>query len=334
MVLRRLDRQAGRGRHALAAVGLVVVVGACSATPPGPDGATDAHPVTGPSTGSAGSAVAGVVDVGGGRTLYLECYGTGSPTVVLQAGFANAGDIWQVSESRATPVAVGVAAFTRVCLYDRPGSYVSSVDHNGSRSLVTSTAGFTPARGGAAFPAAPPTGTALVRDLHALLAAAQVRPPFVLVGHSLGGVLSLLYARTYPEQVSGLTLVDPLTPNFPQRLSPAAWAGNISALAEPGPSQVAGYANERYRLDVLFDEIDRAAPLPRISVIDLVRTVNDDAPNPLPAGLTAAGFEEIQTQGLAAAAAYLGLESSRSRVARTTCTSNAPTSSSPPCASK
>ncbi|MEO7235563.1 MAG: hypothetical protein ABIW80_09320, partial [Lapillicoccus sp.] len=101
------------------------------------------------------------------------------------------------------------------------------------------------------------------------------------------------------------TLVDPPTPNFPQRLSPAAWAGNISALAEPGPSQVAGYANERYRLDVLFDEIDRAAPLPRISVIDLVRTVNDDAPNPLPAGLTAAGFEEIQTQGLAAAAAYV-----------------------------
>lgn len=151
-----------------------------------------------------------------------------------------------------------------------------------------------------------PTGAALVRDLHDLLAAAQVAPPYVMVGHSLGGVLSLLYARTYPEQVAGLTLVDPPTPNFPDRLNPAAWAGNITALVDPGPSQIAGYANERYRLDVLFDEIDSAGPLLHIPVTDLVRTVNDSVPNPPPAGLTAAGFEEIQTQGLAAAAAYVG----------------------------
>ena len=59
--------------------------------------------------------IAAAVDVGSGRTLHLECHGTGSPTVVLLSGFGNAADIWQVAGSHPPPVAEGVGGFTRVC---------------------------------------------------------------------------------------------------------------------------------------------------------------------------------------------------------------------------
>jgi hypothetical protein len=62
------------------------------------------------------------VDVGGGRQLYLECRGTGSPTVILESGLRVRGDNWSredILEPPATPVLSGVAAFTRVCTYDR-----------------------------------------------------------------------------------------------------------------------------------------------------------------------------------------------------------------------
>lgn len=118
-------------------------------------------------------------------------------------------------------------------------------------------------------------------------------------------MLSLLYARTYPRDVSALVLVDPPTPNFPQWLSPSAYAGNIEALADPGPSPIPGYAKERHRLDTLFAEIDAAAPLPPVPVTDLVRTVDAPAPDPLPAGLSRSDYQDIQTRGAAAADAYV-----------------------------
>ena len=145
---------------------------------------------------------------------------------------------------------------------------------NGTRSPVVSADQVTPARGNAVFPGEPRSGTEVVQELHELLATAHVTPPYVLAGHSLGGV--------------------PPTPNFPERLTPAAWAGNVAALADPGPSRIPGYAGERYRLDLLFAEIGRAGPLPSVPVTDLVRTINDPVPEPLPAGLTAAGFAEIR----------------------------------------
>jgi pimeloyl-ACP methyl ester carboxylesterase len=70
--------------------------------------------------------VAGLVDVGGGRRLYLECRGMGSPTVVLEAGYRSSGRVWsedlRQSGAPRTMVLPGVAGFTRVCAYDRPGT--------------------------------------------------------------------------------------------------------------------------------------------------------------------------------------------------------------------
>src|SRR5262249_30830911 len=74
--------------------------------------------------------VAGLVDIGGGRRLYLECRGTGSPTVVLIAGYGNRGSVWSSLAADVPPPAVlpGVAGFTRVCAYDRPGTIGDSDD--------------------------------------------------------------------------------------------------------------------------------------------------------------------------------------------------------------
>jgi len=68
---------------------------------------------------------AGRVGIGGGRHLFLECAGSGRPVVVFEAGLRNRGDIWSVQADegkRRTMVFPGVAAFTRVCAYDRPGT--------------------------------------------------------------------------------------------------------------------------------------------------------------------------------------------------------------------
>ena len=167
---------------------------------------------------------AGLVDIGG-RRLYLECRGTGSPTVVLEAGGFARGDIWsadwQATAGSRTMVLPGVAGFTRVCAYDRPGT-VGEVVPN----LDPSGPSFLPSRSDPV--PMPRTARDTVPDLHALLQAANVPGPYVLVGHSIGGVFVRLYASAYPDEVVGLVLVDS-TPEdvwerFRAALTPTQWA--------------------------------------------------------------------------------------------------------------
>jgi pimeloyl-ACP methyl ester carboxylesterase len=67
---------------------------------------------------------AGLINIGGGRKMYLECRGAGSPTVVLVGGLkASAGD-WDITQDKASTVFSNVAKVTRVCAYDRPGTPV------------------------------------------------------------------------------------------------------------------------------------------------------------------------------------------------------------------
>lgn len=117
-----------------------------------------------------------LVDVGGYR-LHLDCVGEGSPTVVLEAGLGHGALSW-------FGVQPAVAPRTRVCSYDRAG-YFWSEPPNRERSLAN-----------------------LVDDLHRLLSAAGEEGPYVLVGHSLGGLLVQRYAEAYPADVVGLVLVD------------------------------------------------------------------------------------------------------------------------------
>jgi pimeloyl-ACP methyl ester carboxylesterase len=119
-------------------------------------------------------------DVGGHR-LYLQCTGSGSPAVVLTNGFGEHTASW----AWITP---SVARHTRVCSYDRAGQGWS--DDAG----------------------APQDGVAVAADLRALLAAADVPGPYVLVGHSVGGTYDLVFAERYPDDVAGIVLLDSSSP--------------------------------------------------------------------------------------------------------------------------
>jgi pimeloyl-ACP methyl ester carboxylesterase len=134
-----------------------------------------------------------LVDVGG-RRLYIECQGRGSPAVVIEAGIGGAlgsgasSKIWNGREPRAT-IQPDVARVTRVCTYDRAGV-------------------------GRSDPA-PPSALLKVVDLHTLLSLAGVQPPYVLVGYAFGGFLVHLYADMQPDDVAGIVMIDPNTPAFP-----------------------------------------------------------------------------------------------------------------------
>ena len=121
----------------------------------------------------------------GGRRLFLRCVGQGSPTVVFEGGLSSD---WYHLQNQ-------LAGFTRTCSWDHPG---------GPRSRSEPDTG-------------PRTARDFVADLHRLLAAAGVPGPFVLAGHSNGGLYTQLYASTHPHQVAGLVLIDAVHPAYHQR---------------------------------------------------------------------------------------------------------------------
>ena len=118
-----------------------------------------------------------LVEVGAGRRLNIFCAGSGSPAVIFDSGSGLAGWDWLL-------VHPAVAQKTTACVYDRAGF------------------GFSDAA------SRPGTSAHAVDDLHALLRAAGVPPPYVLVGHSYGGANVQLYAYRHHDQVAGLVLVD------------------------------------------------------------------------------------------------------------------------------
>lgn len=211
---------------------------------------------------------AGLMDVGG-RKLFLECHGSGGPTVVLQSGFPNAADIWSVGAERPPSVMQGTAGFTRVCAYDRPGSMlVSTPDGLPSEQ---------PSPGRSDQAPMPRTAADVVAELHALLRTAGVPGPYVLVGHSLGGPFMQLFAQTHPDDTAGIVLVDPTPPALRDLLPPALWEGfaqTVEAPANPLP----GYTMEAYDLTASMDQIG-TAPAPRVPATVLVAE-NTETPPP------------------------------------------------------
>jgi pimeloyl-ACP methyl ester carboxylesterase len=121
------------------------------------------------------------IDIGG-QSLYLDCRGTGQPTVVLEAGSGADSSTWSA-------VIDALAATTRTCAYDRAG-----------RGRSDQTERHTLADAGA--------------ELHALLAAAGEPAPYLLVGHSLGGAYIRVFASAYREEVAGLVMVDTFDPDL------------------------------------------------------------------------------------------------------------------------
>lgn len=127
-----------------------------------------------------------LVDVGGYR-LHLSCTGSGGPTVVLLPGAGEVSSVWAW-------IAPAVSRDSRVCVYDRAG------------------------RGWSEAAPGPQDGVALAVDLHALLDGARIAAPYVLVGHSFGGLYALNFAARYPEEVAGVVLLDSTHPDMFERL--------------------------------------------------------------------------------------------------------------------
>jgi pimeloyl-ACP methyl ester carboxylesterase len=236
---------------------------------------------------AAESDFAGLVDIGG-RSLYLECRGSGSPTVILEAGFRTRADVWTEDliqpDAPRTMVFPGVAAFTRVCAYDRPGTSTVIDD-----VLRPSRSDPVPM---------PQTALDSVHDLHALLQAAQVPGPYILVGHSYGGMLSRLYASIYPQEIVGMVLVDAFSEGLADQMTTEQWTA-YEELFQPVPDALAGYEDLEFTdLNTSVSQVRKAtaaSPLRPIPLVVLSRGQIMQMPSHLPGGLTGEGLEHAWT---------------------------------------
>ena len=194
--------------------------------PPMPAVAQDATPAASSPAAASGD-FAGLVDVGG-RSLYLECHGEGSPTVILVAGGGSSARYWSDDllhpDAPRAMVLPSVAETTRVCAYDRPGTYAEIAGE-----IVASRSD----------PIAQPRNAPeMVEELHALLEAAAVPGPYVLVGHSYGGFFSRLYASTYPDEVIGLVLVDAFSEMLEDVMPSERWQALVRLNQDMGSGEV------------------------------------------------------------------------------------------------
>jgi hypothetical protein len=157
--------------------GLLTALAGCG---DGDDAATstDANPAQSPAATSVGNENPdGGIKIGGDRSLYVRCTGTGSPTVVMEGGDEDTSDSYSFAEPT-------IAEVTRTCVYDRANLGRSGPDP-GPRGLPE-----------------------LVGDLERLLQAARIPGPYVLVGTSGGGFITAGYAVAHPQQVAGMVFID------------------------------------------------------------------------------------------------------------------------------
>ena len=181
----------------LFAVLLIVTLIACTpaTTPVPPTPTNPPPPTTAPPTptnppsptsmpsptvsSKSGPSIKGKFDAGG-VNLNLLCFGEGSPTVVFDAAWGENSNAW-------LKTMLELRSHTRVCAYDRA-----------SMGLSDSQTGLR-------------TSGEIAEQLHTLLASAKVEGPYLVVGHSLGGMNMLVFADRYRDEVAGLVLVESLS---------------------------------------------------------------------------------------------------------------------------
>jgi pimeloyl-ACP methyl ester carboxylesterase len=207
----------------------------------------------------------GLYDVGGGRKLFLDCQGQGSPTVFIIPGKGSYAEAWNfvvppddpirsspydiIAQAKFVPspdaVQPTVAKTTQVCAYDRPNTRPDGADRSTDMPQ-------------------PHSVQQDVDDVVALINASQLPTPMVFVAHSYGGLVLDLLARTHPELVAGLVMVDPTSEFLPVLGTPAqnaAFERDVMTPPEPG--------GEGILVDDAFARIKVAPPLPRVPAIVL-----------------------------------------------------------------
>src|SRR5215216_489575 len=173
-----------------------------------------------------------LIDVGGHR-LHLRCTGSGTPTVVLEPG---AGEM----SSNLGWIAPAVARDTRVCVYDRAGR---------GWSEPASTA---------------QDGAQIATDLHTLLQRGHVPGPYVLAGHSFGGLYVLTFAARYPDEVAGMVLVDSTAPASASAANPGMPSPGHGGSSN-GMTRVSALVSTAARLGLarLYAQVDFGSLPPR-----------------------------------------------------------------------
>jgi len=171
----------------------------------------------------------GEIYIVNGHKMHMYCMGSGTPTIVLEAGLGDDAIVW----GGVQPV---LSKTTRICAYDRAGL-------------------------GWSDPAPPPRDADhIAADLHGLLREAKITGPVVLMGHSMGGIYLRDYASHYPENVAGIVFVDGDTPFQNKRIAAAVKAGG--GIQQPPPW--IGELLQRAELDTgiprLLGECSRTMP--------------------------------------------------------------------------
>lgn len=143
-----------------------------------------------------------------GQNLHIETSGAAAPNVVFEAGLGNDSTTWK-------SVTGPIAEFAHVVTYDRAGL---------GRSVPMRKRD------------SPITAIEVATALHALLAASDIRPPYILVGHSLGGLYVQMFARKYPREIAGVVLLDSSSVDAPDELKTRAQLepGTAAYLEEAG----------------------------------------------------------------------------------------------------
>ncbi len=181
------------------------------------------------------------IDIGG-RSIWFKCIGTGSPTVILEAGMGGDLRTWE----QVQPV---IGASTRTCAYDRAGV------------------------GQSESAAQPRTAQDAVDDLHDALAAAEIEAPYVMVGFSFGGLVTQLYAATYPDEMAGIVLVESSHPleaeQFEAHLTPEQIEEDRAAVLD-NPEGLDPFAS--------FEQAQDAGPLPEVPLIVVTAGISEGWP--------------------------------------------------------
>lgn len=182
----------------------------------------------------------GKVDVGGYKLWHI-CAGQGSPTVIVEAGSGMPGTLgW-------AKVFEAVKDETRICLYDRAGL---------SQSDKAPT---------------PRTSKDMVKDLHTLLVNSGIIPPYILVGHSIGGLNVRVYANQYPEEIVGMVLVDSVHPDL--------WSKQLAVLPPETPNDSATL--KRFRSSRINFDNDNAEGMDILTSAAQVRATGSLGNKPL-----------------------------------------------------
>ena len=206
---------------------------------------------------------AGQIAIGNGRKLYLRCRGSGRPAVILESGIHDSSDPWTLTQTEPPVVSspavfAGVARFTRVCRYDRPGT----LRYTDPPALTTRS---TPVK-------MPRTLPEIATDLWKLLRRSGVRGPYALAGHSFGGMISRLFAQTYPSKVAGLVLVDAFGTNIRSLFGPNLWPGYVELLNRPGTPLDSDPSFETIDIDGAIDAVLQTRALPRVPLAVMSKT--------------------------------------------------------------